>query len=348
MENYSNLEKLSNDLKNLFQNQNQNENQNEGYFDFEIICEQNQTSFKTHKSILSSRSQYFKSLFKSKMKEYQENKLILQDVSKKELEKEEKEKLQNQISNLINKIRFIDFSKEEVKDILKENLIPKQISEKIIEFQKLQKNINERELNQFIEKENQNSFIFKSRLRFNSAITSHKKHFIELKEWINDDEFFSKMKLGYSAKKDGFSSTKWHYVCDDKGKTLILIKTKDNFIFGGFTSVGFVSGVDNRYIYDSEAFIFSLRNNKNDRKPEKFPIKRQQEKFAIYYHSFCGPTFGAGSDFRLMSYFEPGYSNFGCSYKLPYLIHYQTKQSKSYLAGSYDEWEIDELETYFI
>ncbi|KAJ5077687.1 speckle-type poz protein [Anaeramoeba ignava] len=81
MENYLNLEKLSNDLKNLFQNQNQNENEKESYFDFEIICEQNQTSFKTHKSILSSRSEYFKTLFKSKMKEYQENKLILKDVS---------------------------------------------------------------------------------------------------------------------------------------------------------------------------------------------------------------------------------------------------------------------------
>ncbi|KAJ5070677.1 hypothetical protein M0811_10747 [Anaeramoeba ignava] len=83
METYLNLEKLSNDLKNLFQNQNQNqnENENESYFDFEIICEQNKTSFKTHKSILSSRSQYFKTLFNSKMKEYQENKLILKDVS---------------------------------------------------------------------------------------------------------------------------------------------------------------------------------------------------------------------------------------------------------------------------
>ncbi|KAJ5070881.1 hypothetical protein M0811_01862 [Anaeramoeba ignava] len=81
METYLNLEKLSNDLKNLFQNQNQNQNQYESYFDFEIICEQNKISFKTHKSILSSRSEYFKSLFNSKMKEYQENKLILKDVS---------------------------------------------------------------------------------------------------------------------------------------------------------------------------------------------------------------------------------------------------------------------------
>ncbi|KAJ5080102.1 hypothetical protein M0811_14119 [Anaeramoeba ignava] len=81
METYLNLEKLSNDLKNLFQNQNQNEKEKESYFDFEIICEQNKISFKTHKSILSSRSEYFKSLFNSKIKEYQENKLILKDVS---------------------------------------------------------------------------------------------------------------------------------------------------------------------------------------------------------------------------------------------------------------------------
>ncbi|KAJ5078893.1 pep-cterm sorting domain-containing protein [Anaeramoeba ignava] len=304
METYSNLEKLSNDLKNLFQNQNQNEKEEESYFDFEIICEQNKTSFKTHKSILSSRSQYFKSLFKSKMKEYQENKMILKDVSSsilssilnyfysgkieinlenaveilifsskylidelieiclkfiknnlqietivdvlklsesmnlnqllnssykfisknfeefiktsffleleenhlnsilsndyilinefkifqsiikwgkhksninqekenQKLEKEEKEKLQDQISNIIDKIRFIDFTNQELEDILKEDLIPNQISQKLIQFQILQ---NDKEkLNEFIQKENQNqnSFIFKSKFLSDSEI----------------------------------------------------------------------------------------------------------------------------------------------------------------------------------
>ncbi|KAJ5068563.1 hypothetical protein M0811_02505 [Anaeramoeba ignava] len=302
MENYSNLEKLSNDLKNLFQNQNQKEE--ESYFDFEIICEQNQTSFKTHKSILSSRSEYFKSLFKSKMKEYQENKLILKDVSnsilssilnyfysgkieinlenaieilifsskylideligicskfiknnlqfetivdilklsetmnlnqlldysykfisknfnkfiktpffleleenhlnsilsndeirtnefkafqsiikwgkhksninqEKIIKKEEKEKLQNQISNIIDKIRFIDFTKKELKKSLKEDLIPKQISQKLIEFQKFRN--DEKELNQFIENEKENSFIFKPRRKFDFDSKSLKK-----------------------------------------------------------------------------------------------------------------------------------------------------------------------------
>ncbi|KAJ5077428.1 btb (poz) domain-containing 2a-related [Anaeramoeba ignava] len=50
----------------------------------------------------------------------------------KELDKKEKENLQNQISNVIDKIRFIDFSRQELEDILKEDIIPNQFSEKLI------------------------------------------------------------------------------------------------------------------------------------------------------------------------------------------------------------------------
>ncbi|KAJ5075338.1 pep-cterm sorting domain-containing protein [Anaeramoeba ignava] len=492
MENYLNLEKLSNDLENLFQNQNQTENE-ESYFDFEIICEQNQTSFKTHKSILSSRSHYFKSLFHSKMKEYQENKLILQDFSSsvlssilnylysgkieinlensveilifsskylidelieislnfiknnlqfetivdvlklsesmnfnelfdssyqlildnfnkfiktpffleleenhlnsilsndfmflnefkmfqsiikwgkhksnvnqvkenEKLEKEEKEKIQDQISNIIQKIRFIDFSKQELEDILKEDLIPNQISEKLIQFQKLQNEENDqKELIQFIEKENQNqnSLIFKP--RFKSRTIQTKEHYEKLKEWINDDEFFSKMKKGFSAKKDGFSCKNWHYICDNKGKTLVIIKTEDNFIFGGFTQVGFTNDKSkwdesyqdnpNGYIIDSNAFIFSLRNDKNNRKPDKFPIRKGEENHSMWYnYSGFGPFFGFGSDFQLKSKLKNGRSNFGYSYHLPEGIEYRTNEATNYLGGS-EKWVVDELETYFI
>ncbi|KAJ5077971.1 e3 ubiquitin-protein ligase [Anaeramoeba ignava] len=477
MENYSNLEKLSNDLKNLFQNQNQNEKEEESYFDFEIICEQNKTSFKTHKSILSSRSEYFKYLFNSKMKEYQENKLILKDVSssiissilnyfysgkieinlenaiqilffsskylidelieitsnfiknnlrfetvvdilklseamnfnqlldssyqfilenfnefiktpffleleenhlnlillnqetesnefelfqsiikwgkhksninqEKELEKEEKEKLQNQISNVINTIRFIDFSNEELQDILKEDLIPNQISKKLIQFQKLQ---NQKEFIEFIQKENQNqySFIFKSKFKFDSTIIKDIEYANKLQEWINNDEFFSKMKKGFSAKRDGFDCKKWHDICDNKGKTLIIIKTKDNFIFGGFTQVGWIKPNSGQWILDPNAFIFSLRNDKNDRKPEKFSIKQSREKYAIWYNLNAGPLFGGG-DIYLNSNLETGYANFGNTYHLPNGIKYGTNIAESYLAGSKNKWIVDEIETYFI
>ncbi|KAJ5068950.1 pep-cterm sorting domain-containing protein [Anaeramoeba ignava] len=499
MTNYLNLEKLSNDLKNLFQNQNQNQNE-ESYFDFEIICEQNKTketkeiSFKTHKSILSSRSQYFKSLFNSKMKEYQENKLILKDVSssilfsilnyfysgkieinlenaveilifsskylideliefcsifiqsnfrfetivdilklsesinlnelldssyefifdnfekfiktpffleleenhlnsilsnddiltsefelfqsiikwgkhksninqEKELNKEEKEKLQNQISNVIDKIRFINFTKQEIEYVFKEDLVPNQIFQKLIQFLILQDQENENEINQFIEKEkeNDNSFNFKSRFKFDSEIIEEVEHINKLKEWINDEHFFSQMKRGFSAKRDGFSCKKWHKKCDNKGKTLIIIKTKDNFIFGGFTEVGFTTDQskwdikefygddeDSSFIPDANAFIFSLRNDKNDRNPEKFSIKKDQEGIAIFYdYSFSGPYFGGG-DLSLNQNLTSGYTDFGCSYNLPKGIDFNTNESKSYLAGTHDNWVVDELETFFI
>ncbi|KAJ5077017.1 pep-cterm sorting domain-containing protein [Anaeramoeba ignava] len=486
METYSNLEKLSNDLKDLFQNQNQKEKEKGSYFDFEIICEQNKTSFKTHKSILSSRSEYFKSLFNSKMKKSQKNKLILKDVSSSilssilnyfysgkieinlenaiqilifsskylideliefsskfiknnlqiktvvdvlklsesmdlnqlldssykfilenfeefiktshflELEEnhlnsilsnddisinefelfqsiikwgkhksniiQQKEKLQNQISNVIDKIRFINFSKQELEDISKEKLIPNQISEKLIQFQKLQEEKNEKKLQEFIEKENQNkkSFIFKSRFRFDSEIVTENESINKLKEWINDNDFFSKMKKGFSAKRDGFSSQNWHKAVDDKGKTLVIIKTKDNYIFGGFTQVGFTTdkskwNYNSRnigWIGDPNSFIFSLRNGEGNRNPEKFTIKKGKKQNSIYYYLGAGPCFGAdryySGDIYLNSSLQPGVSKFGKSYNLPDGIKYGTNQTKSYLAGSFNKWVVDELETYFI
>ncbi|KAJ5072285.1 pep-cterm sorting domain-containing protein [Anaeramoeba ignava] len=456
----------------------------ESYFDFEIICEQNQISFKTHKSILSSRSQYFKSLFKSKMKEYQENKMILKDVSSSilfsilnyfysgrieinlenaiqilifsskylidelieicsnfiknnfqfetvvdvlklsesmnfnqlldfcyqfildnfeefiktsfflelkenhlnsilsndEIPINEFEMFQaiikwgkhesniNQVSKVIDKIRFIDFSKEELEDSLKEDLIPKQISEKLIQFKKIKK--DKKELKEFIEKENQdqngNSFIFRTRFRmeFNTTIIKSIEYVKKLKEWINDGEFFSRMKLGFSAIQDGFDCKKWHSKCDNKGKTLVIIRTEDNFIFGGFTSIGFTNDrskwrkKDRKdyggYIIDPKAFIFSLRNDKDDRKPEKFSIQKGEEEFAILYHGNLGPVFGSnqnpfeGPDFALNSNLQSGYSNLGETYNLPNGIEYGTNETQNYLTGSYDKWEVDELETYFI
>ncbi|KAJ5070996.1 btb/poz domain-containing protein [Anaeramoeba ignava] len=488
METYLNLEKLSNDLKNLFQNQ----KKKESYFDFEIICEQNKTSFKTHKSILSSRSKYFKSLFNSKMKEFQENKLVLQDVSSsilssilsyfysgkiefnlenaiqilffsskylideligiasnfiknnlqfetvvdilklsesmnfnqlidssyqfilenfeefiktshfleleenhlnsilsndeifinefelfqsiikwgkhksniiqekekenQKLDKKDKEKLQIQISNVIQKIRFIDFSKQELKDTLKEDLIPNQISQRLNDFQKLQNQKNETKRNQFIE--NQNSLIFKTRkgTNFKSTIAREKEYITKLKEWINDNEFFFKMKKGYSAKRDGFDCKKWHDICDDKGKTLVIIKTEDNFIFGGFTQVGFTSdktkwndedqNEEDGYIFDSNAFIFSLRNDKNDREPKKFPIRTTEKRYALFYnYSQYGPYFGDG-DFIINSNMKSGSSEFGLSYKIPETLDQNVDEAESYLAGSYNKWKIEEIECF--
>ncbi|KAJ5077811.1 pep-cterm sorting domain-containing protein [Anaeramoeba ignava] len=448
MENYSDLEKLSNDLKNLFQNQ--NEKEEESYFDFEIICEQNKTSFKTHKSILSSRrkieinlenaiqilifsskylidelieiclnfikknlqfetivdvlklsetmslnqllescyqfifgnfDKFIKTSFFLELEENHLNSILSNDEltinefelfqsiikwgkhksninQEKELEKEEKEekeKLQNQISNIIEKIRFIDFTKQELKDTLKEDLIPNEMFIKLTHFLLSQK--NEKVFKELIEKEN--SFIFKSRFKLDSTIIQDFKYVKKVQGWINDNDFFSKMKKGFSAKRDGFDSKTWHKAVDDKEKTLVIIKTKDNFIFGGFTQVGFTndkskwikvhSPKEGGDINDPNAFIFSLRNSQGDRKPHKFPIQQGKEHLAIHSYINYGPLFGSGHpDFYLKYDLRGGHSNIGWVYNPPDGITFGTDSGKSYLAGSHNSWVVDEVETYFI
>ncbi|KAJ5071812.1 pep-cterm sorting domain-containing protein [Anaeramoeba ignava] len=474
METYSNLEKLSNDLQNLFQNQKE-----EDYFDFEVVCQQNEEtqpiSFKTHKSILSSRSEYFKNFFNSKIKDLEENKMILLGVSSGSvysilnylysgkiemslqnaveilhfstrfsinevieiasnyiqknlqianvvdvlnlsesmnfnqlielcyqfisthfdefiqtpfflqleerhlvfilsqddiktneftifnsliswgkhklninktnlrLDNKEKEALQNQISNAIHKIRFIDISSDNLDTALKQGLIPRDVSQKIIEFQNINSLKSGNKLNEFLrnhqeETKSINSLIFQSRIQFNSQIIKEREHFNKLKEWIKDDDFFSRMRLGFSAKRDGFTGTKWHDICDDKGKTLVVIKTTDNYIFGGFTQVGWSKG-PNRWIQDSDSFLFSLKNPKLD-PPQKLPISNPREsKFALHYHALYGPIFGYGHDLILHSDLQPGFSNIGHSYDPPKGIKSETTEAENYLAGSYSNWK---------
>ncbi|KAJ5071045.1 hypothetical protein M0811_02027 [Anaeramoeba ignava] len=181
-----------------------------------------------------------------------------------------------------------------------------------------------------------------------SEIVKDIEYVKKLQEWINDNDFFSKMKKGFSAKRDGFSCQNWHKAVDGKGKTLVIIKTKHNFIFGGFTQVGFKYSKGGELSNDSNAFIFSLRNDKGDRIPAKFTCKEPQ--YAIYSRfNDRGPMFGNFEpDFYLNSSLQPGYSNFGSSYNPPNGITYGTTEAQSYLAGSKNKWVVDEVETYFI
>jgi hypothetical protein len=47
-----------------------------------------------------------------------------------------------------------------------------------------------------------------------------------------------KSELLYKGTRDGFKASKFHELCDNKGSTLTLIKSDQNKIFGGYTSVG--------------------------------------------------------------------------------------------------------------
>ncbi|KAJ5073694.1 pep-cterm sorting domain-containing protein [Anaeramoeba ignava] len=282
---------------------------------------------------------------------------VIQD-NQKEIEDKEKEIEKNQKENQQMKIEIEEKWKKEVENKEKENQQmkieieekwKKEVEEKEKENQQMKIEIEEKWKKEVEKMKPIFDEIEEMKKQFqsfwNSEIVQDIEYVKKLQEWINDNDFFSKMKKGFSAKRDGFNSQNWHKAVDGKGKTLVIIKTKQNFIFGGFTQVGFKSA-NGEWSNDSNAFIFSLRNDKGDRIPAKFTCKEPQ--YAIYSHLNIGPRFGQGTDFRINSNLQPGYSNFGHSYIPPNGITYGTDSGKSYLAGSYDKWVVDEVESYFI
>jgi hypothetical protein len=71
-------------------------------------------------------------------------------------------------------------------------------------------------------------------------------------------------------------------LCDDKGPTITIFKSKPGRVFGGFTQQSWND--KSEYKKDEKAFIFSM-----DRKQIYRVVQAQK---AIYCRSNCGPSFG--------------------------------------------------------
>ena len=55
----------------------------------------------------------------------------------------------------------------------------------------------------------------------------------KLRKWLGNDY---KWKLIYRASEHGYTGRSFHEYCDDKGPTLIVIKSSGGWIFGGYTT----------------------------------------------------------------------------------------------------------------
>ena len=55
----------------------------------------------------------------------------------------------------------------------------------------------------------------------------------KLREWVGDDH---EWKLIYRASEHGYTAESFHEYCDDKGPTLVVIKSSEGWIFGGYTT----------------------------------------------------------------------------------------------------------------
>lgn len=154
-------------------------------------------------------------------------------------------------------------------------------------------------------------------------------------------------KLLYRASRDGFTGKVFHSKCDNKANTITIIKNNLNYVFGGYTSSAWNS--HSVTVSDANAYIFSLRRN-GISKCEKFAIKQAQD--AVYSCSNYGPVFGGGyADIFIINKSNVNFgscTNFGDSYQLPDGYTKGCENTKSYLAGNYNQWVTVEIEVYQI
>ncbi len=67
-----------------------------------------------------------------------------------------------------------------------------------------------------------------------------------LREWLGND---IKWKLLYRASEHEYTASSFHECCDDKGPTLVVIKSSGGWIFGGYTTQSWKCFSDKSCIY---------------------------------------------------------------------------------------------------
>jgi hypothetical protein len=175
--------------------------------------------------------------------------------------------------------------------------------------------------------------------KMNSAILSEK---YQTKQLMSLCEFPVRQKwdLIYRASQDGFEAVNFHSKCDNKPNTLIIIKSTNGNVFGGYTEQTW--NHTGSWKADPNSFIFSLINKLNK------PIKiKCSQGYGIYCQNGYGPTFGIGYDLCIANQSNTNlnsYSSLGSSYTHPDYA-YGSIEAKSFLAGFYT-FQVSEIEVY--
>ena len=146
------------------------------------------------------------------------------------------------------------------------------------------------------------------------------------------------LKLVYRASRDGYTANVFHKKCNNMGKTICLIKTDINNIFGGYTPIEW-TGKGGPKLND-KCFVFLIKSTKNY-KPEIFDFDAVQSKQSIYDGSAYMCAFGGGCDIMIYS---------GCNkHSRSYTQQYSYKMpTKNYLNGGQRNFSVKEIEVYSV
>ena len=237
-------------------------------------------------------------------------------------EKTDKEKIEDLYSIIDNlKCYYNDKITELINITQQQN---NKINELINITQQQNNKINELENKIDEQNENKNKFggIFQNIKKnennqdnFNDSLIINKNNnYISLlNQWISQRIGQFKTKLLLRKSNDGDSFDAFHKLCDNQGKTLVLIKTELELIIGGFTTKDW--NITDKWITDKKSFLFSLTKGKI------FPMKNNR-KNSLKGSKENGPWFayigfkGAGRKNLTQGYFfyknnnEESFENF--------------------------------------
>jgi len=192
-----------------------------------------------------------------------------------EKEKSDKEKLK-ELYEMINNLKLI--YNNEIKELSNKVQSQKNI------IQEQNNKINE--LNNIVEKQNEQidelyNIVMTKVFNDSIIINKNRSYILNLQKWINSKNIYFRAKLLFRKSENGDSYDEFHRLCDNKGKTLVLIEGEEGFIIGGYTTKNWdKSGV---WYKDDESFLFSLTQGKI------FPIIKGQD--SIMGSAKNGPWF---------------------------------------------------------
>ncbi|KAJ6244687.1 hypothetical protein M0813_21030 [Anaeramoeba flamelloides] len=170
-----------------------------------------------------------------------------------------------------------------------------------------------------------------------------------LEKWVKEAGCNSNLQRRFNSRTDGWEYQTFHQKCDNKGKSIVLVKLKNNSLFGGFAAIDWDSKSEYKQSTGNKSFLFSLISlDPNFKEPLKFPIY-QNQKEEICCRGDCGPYFGSedlslGYDDENMS--ETNCSELGKTYKPPFGYEDESKEALNFLAGSFENWDIFQIEIF--
>jgi hypothetical protein len=131
------------------------------------------------------------------------------------------------------------------------------------------------------------------------------------------------------------------------GKTNVLtIYRSKNYVFGSYLAIA-NPYPSQKWLADSSAFLFSLRRNGTSN-TVKFPLINDPQ-YALYSSYSYFAYYGRGVDLYVVynAFAITGsYSNLGRDYTAPSGCTYESVCAKNFMAGSYNDWYVDEIEAY--